>query len=310
LLSHYQQVLDELREKNRKLASKYINELYYILNEEEHLTPVQCRSKIESDCSDIWSKDTIRKYLPLEAKNETKRKAGKISAEIKKRRKAKEARVEKEAKPLIVNSSINDSGGSSDQTSVLIDDRGSGTSDRDNNDNSVGMNPTENGSVRQKGQGSSSFQKGERKLDSGNFRNEDPFSLLVVERLKDEALQEFENRIPIEGFKTDLEPLAQVSRETIRVLEKHVNDLGGDLRIKCFQLEQLAKESAMRDKRCIQLQRTLDSYSNKIIKGTAQVEFGTEFLPVNIEYSFKTDQISATIPQEVIERLLAALKRR
>ncbi len=313
MLSHYRQVLDELREKTKKLASKYITELYFILREEEHLSHEVSRAKIESDCSGIWSEDTIRKYLPPEAKDKTKRKAGKISAEVKKRKKAKEANIEKEeeeAKPLIVNSGMYDSGSSS-QTSVLIDGRGGcrDTSGDDNNDNSVGMNPTENGSIGQKKQESCTFQKMKNNPDSGNFLDEDPFPLPLVERLKDEALHEFEDRIPIEGFKKDLAPQVEVDRQRIRVLEKQVNDLEDDLRHKHSQLDQLNKENVMSEKRCTQLQCALDSYKSKIIKGTTQIEFGSELLPVKIEYNFTTCQFSARIPEEVIEQLLRAIRR-
>ena len=310
MLSHYQQVLDELREKTRKLAGEYITELYVILREEENCSPEECRAKIESDCSDIWSKDTIRKYLPPEAKNATKGKAGKISAEVK-RRKAKEARVEEEANPLIVNSGINDnSGSSSNQTSVLIDGRGRRTSGDNNNDNSVGMNPTENGFVGQRKQESHTFQKMKNNPDLRNFRDVDTFSLSVVERLKDEALHEFEDRIPIEGFKSDLEQRVEVAtRDTIRALEKQVNNLEADLRNKRSQLDQLDKEITTREKRCTQLQPSLDSYNNKIIKGITQIEFGSELLPVKIEYNFTTCQFSARIPEEVIERLFRAIRR-
>jgi hypothetical protein len=302
-------VLDQLRERNRKLASEYINELYLILREEEHLGPEECRAKIESDCRDIWSEDTIRKYLPPEAKNKTKRKAGKISAEVKKRRKAKEAKLEeekKEAQPLIVNSGISGSGSSSGQTSVLIDNGGGGTSDRDNDDNSVGMKPTGNGSVGQREQKSSTFQKLKNNPESGNFRDEDTFPLQVIERLRDEALQEFEDRIPVEGFKTNLE---QRVEDTIRVLERNVNDLEVDLRNKRCQLDQLDKEIAKREKRYTQLQRDLDSYDNKTIKGTSQIEFGSELLPAKIEYNFNTRQFSASIPEDVIERLIGVIRR-
>ena len=173
MLTHYQQVLDELREKNRKLASEYINELYLILKEEESLSPEECRSKIESDCSDIWSEDTIRKYLPPEAKNKTKRKAGKISAELKKLKKAKERAVKEEAKPLVVVNSGSRS--SSGQMSALISSCSS-NSRHDIND-SVGFIPTENASVGQ----------------PGNVLTEDYFSSLIAERLKDEVLEELEN---------------------------------------------------------------------------------------------------------------------
>ena len=63
----------------------------------------------------------------------------------------------------------------------------------------------------------------------------------------------------------------------------------------------------------IQLQKELrNSKSNemKIIKGKTEIEFGPEFLPLTVEYNPQTNQFSGQIPQEVIERLLAVLRRR
>jgi hypothetical protein len=79
-LSHYDEVLQEAREKGELIANKYIFELYAILRDEEYLPPEDCRAKIEQDCIDLWSKATIRKFLPEEAKNPKKSKAGKIGA--------------------------------------------------------------------------------------------------------------------------------------------------------------------------------------------------------------------------------------
>ena len=115
-MSHYNDVLEELKKKKEKLASEYITKMYIILRDEECRPPEECRAKIESDCSDIWSEDTIRRYLPIEVKNTAKRKAGKISAEVKKK-KANEAMI-KEAKPLVVKSGSRSSSG---QMSALID---------------------------------------------------------------------------------------------------------------------------------------------------------------------------------------------
>ena len=41
--------------------------------------------KIEQDCMDLWSKATIRKFLPEEAKNPKKSRAGKLGAEQKRK---------------------------------------------------------------------------------------------------------------------------------------------------------------------------------------------------------------------------------
>jgi hypothetical protein len=83
-LSHYDDVLEELRQKGQMLANKYIVELYIILRDEEKLLPKDCRARIEHDCLDLWSKATIRKYLPPEAKDTLKQKAGKMGIEAKK----------------------------------------------------------------------------------------------------------------------------------------------------------------------------------------------------------------------------------
>ena len=48
----------------------------------------------------------------------------------------------------------------------------------------------------------------------------------------------------------------------------------------------------------------------RIIKGKTEIEFGPEFLPLTVEYNPQTNQFSARIPQEVIERVLAVLQRR
>jgi hypothetical protein len=82
--SHYDQVLNELRQKGEKLANQYIVELYIILRDEEKMPPEDCRDKIEHDCVDQWSKATIRKYLPPEAKDPKKRLAGKMGGDRKK----------------------------------------------------------------------------------------------------------------------------------------------------------------------------------------------------------------------------------
>lgn len=83
-MSHYDDVLQELRQKGQILANKYLVELYNILRDEEKLPPQDCRSKIEHDCIDLWSKATIRKYLSPEAKDTKKQKAGKLGGEKKK----------------------------------------------------------------------------------------------------------------------------------------------------------------------------------------------------------------------------------
>ena len=76
--NHYDEVLNELRQKGQRLANQYIVELYIILRDEEKMPPEDYRDKIEHDCVDLWSKATIRKYLPPESKDPKKRQAGKM----------------------------------------------------------------------------------------------------------------------------------------------------------------------------------------------------------------------------------------
>jgi hypothetical protein len=86
-MSHYDDVLAELKENGHKLANQYIVELYTILSDEERLPPEDCRAKIEHDCLDLWSKATIRKCLPPEARDPKKQIAGKIGGENKQKKK-------------------------------------------------------------------------------------------------------------------------------------------------------------------------------------------------------------------------------
>jgi hypothetical protein len=86
-MSHYDDVLSELRQRGSTLAIQYINELYSILRDEEKLPHADCRAKIEHDCIDLWSKTTIMKYMPPEAKDTKKRNAGKIGGESKSKKK-------------------------------------------------------------------------------------------------------------------------------------------------------------------------------------------------------------------------------
>jgi hypothetical protein len=82
--NHYDDILNELRQKGERLANQYIVELYNILRDEEKMPPEDCRDKIEHDCVDLWSKATIRKYLPPESKDPKKRRAGKMGVDRKK----------------------------------------------------------------------------------------------------------------------------------------------------------------------------------------------------------------------------------
>jgi hypothetical protein len=143
LSSHYEIVLAELKLKREKLAKKYIPKLYRILRNEEHLPSEECRAKVQRDCGDMWAEDTIRKHLPAEAKNEVRRRAGKISAEVKKRQRDKE--------------SLSTNVGNFGESSFVLRTNGDG-------DNFVGLNPTENGSVGRKEQESRTFRDSDTHL--------------------------------------------------------------------------------------------------------------------------------------------------
>jgi hypothetical protein len=59
------------------------------LREEEGLPPEDCRAKLEHDCLDLWSRATIRKYLPPEVRDPKKQIAGKIGGENKQKKSKK-----------------------------------------------------------------------------------------------------------------------------------------------------------------------------------------------------------------------------
>ena len=108
------------------------------------------------------------------------------------------------------------------------------------------------------------------------------------------------------GPKTELELQAEKgTREIVKKLQQRVRDL----ETKCYQLNQLAQEGSMWKEKYTLAQQEFGSIKNKIIKGAAQIEFGPEFLPIKIEYNFGANQFSARIPEEVIERVLKAMRR-
>ena len=137
--SHYDNVLRELKEKGQKLAVQYITELYNISRYEEKLPPEDCRARIERDCVDLWSKATIRKYLPPEAMNSKKQLAGKIAAENKKNKKKKEV--------MLVTATENS------QSTELEENCPVGQKEQD----SAGLNPAENDFFSQNEKESRSF---------------------------------------------------------------------------------------------------------------------------------------------------------
>lgn len=119
---------------------------------------------------------------------------------------------------------------------------------------------------------------------------------------------EINSEVPTQ-IEANIEQVEQGTEDIVRVLQIQVRDL----QTKCSQFEELANESLMWKEKYIQLQKELrNSKSNEmnIIKGKTEIEFGSEFLPLMIEYNPQTNQFSARIPHEVIEHVLAVLRRR
>ena len=75
-MTHYDEVLKEARESSTKTAELYVPKLFHILVDEEKRKPEEARAIIEHDLLDYWSKATVRKFLPPEAKDKEKVKAG------------------------------------------------------------------------------------------------------------------------------------------------------------------------------------------------------------------------------------------
>jgi len=79
-MSHYDEVLKEARAKATGSAKEYIPKLFHILVDEEKRSPDEARAIIEHDLISYWAKATVTKFLPIEAKDESKVKAGKEGA--------------------------------------------------------------------------------------------------------------------------------------------------------------------------------------------------------------------------------------
>jgi len=164
--------LEELRDRTKKLASEYIPKLYRVLMDDYHFSPQESRTKIERDCKDIWAADTIKKYLPSETKSLAKRKAGKISADIKR---SKKKRAEPKLLVAIGSSQYSD-----------VPNKGN---DYCYNEDPVGINPTENiPPVTSTKKESRITQRTEDVWDEKSFHLS-----LLVDRHKDEILEEEEN---------------------------------------------------------------------------------------------------------------------
>jgi hypothetical protein len=136
--------------------------------------------------------------------------------------------------------------------------------------------------------------------DEGDSHNSDP-CLYEVGGVSSDALKE---------IKTDRERhVEQGTGDIVEVLQTQIKDL----QTKCSRFEELANEGSLWKEKYVRLQEELEkSKSNKmkIIKGETEIEFGSEFLPLTVQYNPRTNQFSARIPQGGIERILAVLRRR
>jgi hypothetical protein len=130
--------------------------------------------------------------------------------------------------------------------------------------------------------------------DKGDPRNTSPY---------------LHKEVPTE-VEVNMEQVEKSTGDIVRVLQTQVRDL----QTKCSRFEELANEGLKWKEKYILSQKELrnskKSNEMKIIKGKTEIEFGPEFLPLTVEYNSLTNHFSAQIPQEVIERVLAVLRRR
>jgi hypothetical protein len=74
--NEYDQLLSEarlLRKQHETYAKDFVPKMYAILREKEGLAPQDAADRIYKDLTGIWEKDTIRRLLPVEAKNQLAR---------------------------------------------------------------------------------------------------------------------------------------------------------------------------------------------------------------------------------------------
>ena len=86
-LTRYNEILQEARTKTNEarneFAKHYVPMLYTELMNQAY-EPFIARVKVEKDCKSIYVVETIRKFLPDEAKDATKAESGRKATEVKK----------------------------------------------------------------------------------------------------------------------------------------------------------------------------------------------------------------------------------
>ena len=82
-MSDYDNLLNLARTKAKAFqstAKEFIPNMYgALLKENQNISPIDARDRIQKDCVDIWSRRTILDALPDEAKDKEKQKAGRLS---------------------------------------------------------------------------------------------------------------------------------------------------------------------------------------------------------------------------------------
>jgi len=92
---NYKRVLKLTKDEGAGTAEKRVPELYWILRNEEQKSPLDSRDAVKNDLIDTFSRPTIDKNFPDEAKDQEKRRAAKIRWE--RRQKSKDVHTEADA---------------------------------------------------------------------------------------------------------------------------------------------------------------------------------------------------------------------
>jgi hypothetical protein len=81
--AHYKKVLEATKNSGNSTAQKRIPELYWILRNEEGKSPLDAKDQVKQDLIDTFSRITMDKHFPDEAKDEEKQRAARIRWERK-----------------------------------------------------------------------------------------------------------------------------------------------------------------------------------------------------------------------------------
>jgi hypothetical protein len=78
---HYKKILALTKTAGNSTAEKMIPKLYWILRKEEHKDPLDAKDQVKQDLIDTFSRVTMDKHFPEEAKDHEKIREAKISWE-------------------------------------------------------------------------------------------------------------------------------------------------------------------------------------------------------------------------------------